>query len=196
MRIYKLFTVLIISTALILSGCSSTNYVLFNQDSKIKTIKQMRSWQASGKAAVIENNTSNSTNFNWLQHESNLTIKFTHPLGFGSAILTGQAEKFKLTLSNGRIINSDDQESLLRKELGLNLPLTSLHYWLRGLADQRLPIKSQTYDQQNLLTSLKQGDWSINYASYKAYHGVYLPCKISIFTQNIRIKIIITNWYQ
>jgi len=180
---------------LLIQGCSQPG-VLFNQDKKIHKVAEMRTWHAEGKLAIIEKHNITSTNFRWYQREQQLRINFINNFGFGTAQLDGTYNNFTLRISNGQVIKAENGEQLIAQKLGIHIPLSSLHYWLRGLVDQTLKVDSQHRDKENLLTNLSQGGWHISYASYVQYNSVYLPCKIYLVNDAIRIKIFITNWYQ
>jgi outer membrane lipoprotein LolB len=178
-----------------LNGCSS-HQALFNYDHTINNIAAMHTWQVKGKLAIIATNHNLTTNFQWQQDKQNLMINFTNSIGFGTATLTNYNHYYQLVTSDGQTLTSDDLESLLVPKFGINLPINSLAYWLRGLADPQLKIDFQRKDAKNLVTNLTQQGWHIEYASYKAYNGIFLPCKIYLTTPKVRIKIFIINWYQ
>lgn len=189
----KLFVLL--AATLISQGCS-TPRTLLNHDHTVRSVLELQSWRTEGKMAIIQEHHNLSTNFKWHQQKHHITLNLTNSLGFGTATLTSDNNTFKLVTSDGQRIETADGEELLANKLGVKIPLKSLYFWLRGLPDPNLKITKQRRDENNLLTNLSQEGWQLEYASYKPYDRIYLPCKIYLVTPKIRIKIFIINWYQ
>lgn len=162
-------------------------------DSRQTRLRNVQSWQLSGKIAVITNKDSGSATVDWSQHAQNYTISLYGPLGSNGMTLKGGPGHVTMTTSNQAPVSANSAEQLLAKQWGWNLPLSNLRYWVRGLPVPNLEAQS-TLDSANRLTTLRQQGFVVQYQSYTRSGDLELPQRISIEGPALKSKIVIYRW--
>lgn len=158
-------------------------------------LQKIKQWQIRGSVAVKAKPPlqSFSASLNWRQKYSHYAIYLFGPLGIGTIKIYGQPGKFILqTAANEKFIASSPTQ-LIKQQLGIILPVTSLFYWIRGLP---LPTAaaSKKFDNFGHLTTIKQQNWQITYLSYVTATGTDLPRAMLLRHRNFYIKITINHW--
>lgn len=162
-------------------------------DSRQARLRNVQSWQISGKIAVITKKDSGSATVDWSQHAQNYTISLYGPLGSNSVTLKGGPGRVTMTTSNQPAITANSAEQLLAKQWGWNLPLSNLNYWIRGLPVPGVEAQT-TLDSANRLTTLHQQGFIVQYQSYTRSGDLELPQRISIDAPAFKSKIVIYRW--
>lgn len=154
---------------------------------------QVTSWNLSGGIAAKSHQRGWSATLNWLQKGPDFSqLRLMGPLGGGSVIIEKQGQL--VTYKDGaKQIKSKDGAALLKKETGINLPLNSLYYWVRGLPSKDTQHTSR-YDNNHHIIQLSQSGYTISYSDYKTIQGVDLPTKIRLSGNGASIKLVIRNW--
>ncbi len=154
----------------------------------------LTSWQLDGRISLVTEEEAWSGQLYWEQNAaSDYFIQFSAPSGQGAMQLFGGDNGVELRMANGKSYQARDAETLLRQETNWELPIESLWYWIRGLPDPELPVKT-TLDQQGLIQGLQQNDWHIQYKRYQQYDDYYFPRKIVIQHQDMKVRLIVTQW--
>ena len=198
---YKLLLASIVLCC-VLSACESLPVEPSPAMDQVKATIQLRQsqlaaltrWQLDGRISLVTDEEAWSGQLYWQQNEaSNYFIQFSAPSGQGAMQLLGSDESVELRMANGKSFQARDADTLLRQETNWELPIESLWYWVRGLPDPKLPVKT-TLDQQGLIQDLQQNDWHIQYKRYQQYDDHYFPRKIVIQHQDMKVRLIVTQW--
>jgi outer membrane lipoprotein LolB len=156
-------------------------------------INQIRSFQISGKIAVQTTKQSGSGTVNWTQRGNQYYISMMGPLGAGGFKLYGRKGFVTLQTSNGKTFTDRNAEHLLAKGWGYHLPVSNLHYWIRGLPSPNMPMKTR-YDSHGRLSTLIQQGWIIRYLGYTRRGKFDLPTRLYISSPSLNVKIVIYSW--
>lgn len=150
-------------------------------------------WQINGKVGIRAPKDSGSGTLFWLQRQDYYDIRLSGPLGRGAARLTGRPGQVVLEVANQGRFEAQNPESLLAEQLGWELPVSHLVWWVRGLPAP--DSKSQlTLDGDSRLASLKQDGWSVDYLSYTEQNGYWLPERLKVHGQNIDVTVVVKDW--
>ena len=84
-------------------------------------------------------------------------------------------------------------KAALSVELGWEIPLTSLGYWVRALPDPTMQAE-QFFEPSGRLGRLQQDGWDINYNRYQAVDGVAWPAKLRLQRDDIAVRLVIDQW--
>src|SRR3990167_1470537 len=90
-------------------------------------------WQINGKIGIRAPKDSGSGTLFWLQRQDYYDIRLSGPLGRGAARLTGRPGAIQLEVANQGRYQAATPEQLMQEQLGLNLPVSHLLWWIRGL---------------------------------------------------------------
>lgn len=190
--------IIILSLILLLSGCATQlqpHQIAPSLTWKQRQIqlKHIQTWQVSGATAIQTQQQAQSASLSWQQiSRQQYVIDLFGPLGLGAVKLTGNANIVTL-YANQRLYTANSPEQLLEENLGWQLPVSNLYYWIRGLPAPSLPAK-MSFDSQHHLKTLTQQNWLINYISYQTVNDIDLPKKITLTNNLARVTVVISHW--
>lgn len=176
-----------------LSGCSFMQSETASDMSRTNQLEHFpQQWEMHGRISIINDKENWYAKFIWMQNGEDFKISFMGPLGETELQLTRIAQNTHLkTPSYER--QTHDLEQLLLQETGWNLPINSLRYWSHGVANPDVASRTE-YDEQGNISDLYQTGWHIQYPKRTQLGEYYLPKKIIVMQQDIKIKIIISQW--
>ena len=96
---------------------------------------------------------------------------------------------------NGDVFTAASPEDLILQQLGYELPVSFLEYWIKGIPAPNTPA-DLTFNELNQLTHLSQFGWSVSYTDPRQYGAISLPRRVELTrSQNdIRLRFIGLNW--
>ncbi|WP_339487807.1 lipoprotein insertase outer membrane protein LolB [Pseudomonas sp. EL_65y_Pfl2_R95] len=150
-------------------------------------------WQISGKIGIRAPKDSGSATLFWLQRQDYFDIRLSGPLGGGAARLTGRPGEVLLEVANKGRFTAESPEELLQQQLHMNLPVSHLLWWIRGLPapDTKSNV---TLDTESHLSKLSQDGWQVEYLSYVEQNGYWLPERIKLHGQDLQVTIVVKDW--
>lgn len=145
-------------------------------------------WNLQGMIAIQTAKQSLSANLRWVQQGENYSILLFGPLGTGATKLTGKRGYVQLQTAQGQIFTANSPEEILLKQVGWNLPISNLYYWMRGFPVPNSPAQTN-FDVYHRPIFLQQQGWTIQYLRFDDYGR---PNKIILtYPQEILIKIVL-----
>ncbi len=122
------------------------------------------SWGFSGKISIKVNTSNQNANLLWENVGNDYKILLYGPLGQGKISIEKVGEQLSLK-KDGKVHYADSPEALLFDTTGLELPISSLAYWVRGLTNPEFDAEiSESFDGK--IESIAQHGWNIRYTSY------------------------------
>jgi outer membrane lipoprotein LolB len=156
---------------------------------------QLTQWRMQGKIAIRDQHQAHSARLQWAQHQQNFDLLVTGPLGQGSLAIQSDGQITTVATSRGSEQIQGDLSAYIAKNYGWTLPLDSLKYWIRGLADPSSPSSEET-DVSGLPKTIQQAGWTITYDGFRAAKNmaIVLPAHLVIVREDYQLKIIIQDW--
>ncbi|MEX6501724.1 lipoprotein insertase outer membrane protein LolB [Pseudomonas zhanjiangensis] len=156
-------------------------------------IASLDAWQISGKVGIRAPKDSGSGTLFWLQRQDYYDIRLSGPLGRGAARLTGRPGDILLEVANQGRYQAASPEALLQQQLGLNLPVSHLLWWIRGLPapDSKSRL---TLDGDSRLAQLTQDGWQVEYLRYAEQNGYWLPERLKLNGHDLQVTLVIKDW--
>lgn len=155
-------------------------------------LSDLQNWTASGNIAVRTEQKGWNASFNWQQRGQNYNLIMFGPLGINRVQLAGGPQG--VTLQTGdQTYTAGDADQLLQQQLGWNIPVSNLYYWMRGLPATTSHAR-QYFDLNNHLVQLYQQGWHIIYLRYLAVNGIDMPNRILLTNAQLQAHIVITQW--
>ncbi len=156
-------------------------------------IAGLDAWQISGKVGIRAPKDSGSGTLFWLQRQDYYDIRLSGPLGRGAARLTGRPGAILLEVANQGRYQATTPEQLMQEQLGLNLPVSHLLWWIRGLPSP--DSKSRlNLDGDSRLAQLSQDGWQVEYLRYTEQNGFWLPERIKLSGFDLQVTLVIKDW--
>lgn len=186
-----------------LFGCSSQPTSTLSQpplpeqswEQQQQQLLPLTQWQVLGKIRIQSASDDSSANLSWQQRQDYYRIYIAGPLGQGAVNIEG-SERTGITLDvsgEGRY-QADSPERLLYQQLGWEVPISQMPFWIRGL-----PAPQQRHSKQldplNRLQQLQQNGWTIDYLDYHNDLRPQLPRKIRLNRgDSLRLTLILKQW--
>ena len=156
-------------------------------------ISQFDAWDINGKLAVRSPAQSGSGVLFWLQRQDYFDIRVTGPLGQGATRLTGRPGQIRLTTPQ-HDLQAASAEALMQEQLGWNLPVSNLLWWVRGLPAPGSRHTLQLNDD-SLAARLEQTGWQLEYSRYQSLpDGSRLPERILLNGPHLQLTLVVKQW--
>ena len=157
-------------------------------------------WQLSGKIGITYPHEGKrkgvTARFDWQQQRDNFVMVLSGPMGVGRFTLERNAKTTLITNPHGEQFHGRSPEDLFYRHAGMNLPLSDLAWWIRGIPVPE-KLHQKTFHTEIFLTqlaSLEQSSWRIEYLHYHEVNGNFLPQKIKLSDGSVNVTLIINEW--
>ena len=181
--------VVIFVLSLLLVSCSD---VLVKQDTLFQlntesALYQQQSWYFSGRLALSNKTNSMIVSINWQHSLQQDKIELAGPFGIGRTVLLVRGNIVIVEKEGKQLEYYGDVDHLVSTQLGIDIPLNALKYWVLGLPHPEIPY----YLTKN---GFGQSHWQVNYQKMQSVDSYSLPRKIQIKKQDNQLKLIINHW--
>ena len=157
-------------------------------------LQNFDSWGLRGRVNVRYDNESHTPSINWLQQNVDYRIRLWGTLNVGSTLIVGSPDN--VTLENsGETRSASSPEELILGQLGYELPLSQLNYWIKGLPSPDSEFQL-SFNELNQLTTIEQADWTINLSDMRRYGPISLPRDVVLTRprNGIRLRFFRLSW--
>lgn len=156
-------------------------------------VSEIDGWQINGKIGIRAPQDSGSGTLFWLQRQDYFDIRLSGPLGRGATRLTGRPDAVALEVAGQGRFEAESPEALVESQLGWQLPVSNLLWWIRGLPspDSRSRI---ALDSSGRLAELQQDGWAVQYLGYSEEDGYALPSRIKLAGRDLQITLVVKDW--
>lgn len=195
-----------VAASWVLAGCVSTapratrpvapNIALppnASWEQRLPALQAIASFQIEGKIAASDGKQGFSAGLRWRQLADAATIDLSAPLGFGAAHIEQRPEGLTVTTAQGATFQGAGASEQLSATLGFEPPLGSLRFWVLGASDPAFPAQESIDDQQRL-AHLDQDGWHVDCADYTLVNQQWLPRRLVVTRQGLRLKLIVNTW--
>jgi outer membrane lipoprotein LolB len=182
----------------LVAGCAGTSQQQLSSagwKAHSAQLNKLQHWTASGKLALRTADASESASIVWQQHDEDTHLQLSGPLGMGATTI--DSDGHWLDIRQGDELQTLDISTpdAILLNTGLDLPLGALTHWLKGLPAPNAELQQfEVNPQTQLLDSLQQDDWSVQFQQYGQFQGYVLPTRMQIQRGTTRAKIVISQW--
>ena len=160
---------------------------------RLGALQAIRHFQLQGRIAASNGQEGFSAGLRWLQQDADSSIDLAAPLGFGAAHIERSTQTLQVTTSKGVTLSDEAATEQLRASLGFDAPFDSLRYWLLG-ASAPASSAQPTLDAQQRLIHLEQAGWKIDLADYQFVQQQWLPRRLTVTREALRLRVVIDSW--
>ncbi|MFV8816694.1 lipoprotein insertase outer membrane protein LolB [Haliea sp. E17] len=151
-------------------------------------------WQAQGKIALRSAEHSESGNLDWRQDGAHTHLQLSGPMGL-SATTVDSDGRYLSVRQGDEVQRWSLEDSALDAHNPWQLPLASLHYWLKGIPAPDAPVDALQSDPLTRLPAqLQQQGWTVDYQDYGQFGGLWLPTRLQLQRADTRARIILRQW--
>lgn len=154
---------------------------------------QIQNWSANGRLALNTPGDSVNATVRWQQIGNDYVIRLSGPLGIGGASLAGGPAGVTLR-TDDKDFSAPTPEALLQDNLGWQLPVSGLKFWLMGLIAPNIQIRDVRFDPAGRLEYLEQADWKIQYRRYLRTDKMDMPSKVFMDSPRVGVRIVVQEW--
>jgi outer membrane lipoprotein LolB len=151
-------------------------------------------FELGGRVAVAAGEQGFNANLHWIQNEARSQLTLQGPLGIGGMRISASGEDFIIVKSDGESLGQDAARAELAARLGFDPPIARLRYWIQGVPDPAVPANETLDAQAQHLDALAQDGWTITYSSYTAVRGEWLPARLSMQRDTVRLRVLVDEW--
>jgi outer membrane lipoprotein LolB len=147
----------------------------------------------SGRIAVAAAEEGFNAKLRWKQQGARSNLSLDGPLGVGGVRITADGSSFNVINARGETLDSEAARHEITARLGFEPPLESLRFWVLGVPDPARPA-DEVLDADQRLASLRQDGWQIDYTSYSVVGGHWLPSRMTLKRDDIRVRLLVDGW--
>jgi outer membrane lipoprotein LolB len=163
-------------------------------DAHMQWLQSVAAWRASGRVAVATGDESWSASLRWRQADEGYRIHLSGPFGQGAVRVDGATQGVVLRTADGRVTRAATAEALLAAELGVQVPVSALRYWLLGRPAPGAVQSALDLDWAGRLKSLQQAGWTVRYQEYEDSGSGSLPTRLEISRERVLARFLIDRW--
>jgi len=194
-RLRNLFSMLLVS--LLVTACGSIAPPAMENNSWVahrNQLQELDSWQLSGRVNVRYNNESHTPRIRWQQQEVEYNIRLWGTFNAGNTTIVGRPG-FVTMENDGNVLTANRPEDLILEQLGYELPVSYLEYWIRGLPAPESNA-DLIFNELNQLSQMTQDGWTISYTDPRQYGAISLPRWVEVTRprNDIRLRFFGLNW--
>lgn len=173
----------------LLGGCSVVPEKPLDayQLTAMRHLQQQRNWSLEGRLALVADKESVSVSIHWQHSERQDDIELIGPLAQGRVKISVTPEQVVVDDGEQRNVYYGRVDEVLAEQLGVDMPVSSLKYWVLGVNDP-----GQSYTEQP--GGFYQGGWLVRYREMQSVNADLLPKKMTAEKDKARIKLIVDQW--
>lgn len=188
----------ITALVLLLTACATSPRLPVDSDAGWRRQQQqlgaLTVWQLAGRMSVQLKSDGWSASLYWWQDHDKYRLRIVAPLGRGTVEIAGDRETVSLHTSDNRVFTDDDIDALMRENLGWEVPVDALVYWIRGLPAPGKSAEDLQLDESGRLIAVAQSGWDIRYERYTRTEGYEVPVRMILQREQLRLRLNINRW--
>ena len=157
-------------------------------------LKGIKHWSFKGRAAVQRGNEGWSATLHWDQHEDAYRLRIIAPLGRGTYEVLKSDGQVSLIDPGNNVFEAPTPEQLLTENIGWNLPISDIEYWVRGLTAPGSQPTQLDLDEGGLIKDLAVRGWRVSVLEYKWQDGLAMPRKLFMNYGDMKMRLVIASW--
>ncbi|MFT7688728.1 MAG: outer membrane lipoprotein LolB [Candidatus Azotimanducaceae bacterium] len=184
-RRHSLKTLKVVFLSLVLSiltACVSQPSIV---DGGAEDINGDQVWRLKGRVAIQSGDESGRFNLNWFQQDEAFDIRLSSNLGLSIAHLQGDHRRASIEIPKRGHFEAQNAAQLLLEHTGLEIPIGSLRYWVRGI-----PSPEAGFEREEGI--LRQSGWDIVYKQFEED----LPTRMTLTRPEVRIVLLVHDWQE
>ncbi|MCF6190944.1 MAG: lipoprotein insertase outer membrane protein LolB [Cocleimonas sp.] len=155
-------------------------------------------WNLNSKVALRYRAEHFTFGLNWAQKNAQQYVMLINNPVTGGVVAKLSRDKAGVSLlsDDGKTYRDTDEERLLKRQSGIELPLKGMQYWARGLTSPLYKTDKVVLDASGRPQSIYQAGWKIDYSRYASNKFNAMPGKVIITRSkdSVYLKMIAKRW--
>ena len=161
-----------------------------------KQRQQIIIWEIRGRLGVQTAEQGGAMDIIWKQSGEEFSIRLIAPLGAGTYLVQGDDSYAVIRYPDGTKKTIDDINKVFKSTLDVDLPVTAIKDWIRGLPAAELSTKSISWNEKHLLHRLKQSGWNVEMTRYT---GNKIPMPHALYVtrdddEALDVRLLLRQW--
>lgn len=152
-----------------------------------QNFKAPDAWKFEGRIVMSNEKDSVTASIVWEHGLAADVIDLSGPLAQGHVKISVNATQLQIDDGDQVLSYVGDPQQIMAEQLGVEVPVRSLKYWVLGLNDPGA-VFVQTED------GFGQLGWSVKYKSMQKVKELELPYKMGVENERTRLKLIVDQW--
>ena len=141
--------------------------------------QQVNNWEIRGRLGVQTENNGGTMDIIWKNADQDYSIRLIAPLGAGSYLVQGNRDHAEIRFPDGQTDTVSNIDVVFNSIFEVDLPVSAVKDWIRGLPSKALTVEQISWNEQGLLTKIKQSGWNVEMSKYTGDkilmpHAIYL----------------------
>lgn len=158
--------------------------------------QQIKIWEIRGRLGVQTKDNGGSMDIIWKQADEEYSIRLIAPLGSGNYLIQGDKDFAEVRYPDGEKRIIDNIDDVFTSTLDVDLPVTAIRDWLRGLPAKSLTVEKIRWNEQGLLHKVKQSGWNVEMTNYNG-NKILLPHTLYLTHDDkpaLDIRLVLRQW--
>lgn len=151
-----------------------------------------RHWSLEGRLGVADAHDSGSGSLRWEQDGGAYRFTVHAPVTGKTWVLAGDAEGAHLEGVREGVVDGPDAATLLRREVGWQVPFAQLVDWARGM--RAAGTARIEFDAQGRPAQIEQDGWTVRYGDYDEALDPPLPRRIFASRGDLKVRLAVRKW--
>ncbi|MEZ5500269.1 MAG: lipoprotein insertase outer membrane protein LolB [Steroidobacteraceae bacterium] len=147
-----------------------------------------------GRMAAAAGNQGFSGSFSWVQFQQASSVAISGPLGAGALRIALQDGQLTVQTAGGESVDGAAAREILERQLGFELPIERLRYWLQGVPAPASPAVELPDEAAQRLVGLQQDGWDLHFDAFEQTAAGWLPTRIVLRRGAARLRVLINTW--
>src|SRR3989344_3456349 len=120
---------------LLLGACApqQLSFQVVSPNIRQAQLSQLQQWMITGSFSIQEPSQLVMATYRWEQQHSDYRIRIFAPLHLSEILIQGKPGQVTLWRSSQDFDSASSPEQLMQQELGWQLPISQLIYWIKGM---------------------------------------------------------------
>jgi outer membrane lipoprotein LolB len=151
-------------------------------------------WSFKGRAAVQRGDEGWSATLHWDQHGDAYKLRIIAPLGRGTYEVLKEDQEVSLIDPGNNVFKATSPEQLLTENIGWNLPISDIEYWVRGLIAPGSKPTQLNLDEGGLIKDIAVSGWRVSVLEYTWQDGLAMPRKLFMNYGDMKMRLVVGSW--
>jgi len=159
-----------------------------------QSLLALQAWSLDGRVALRTADDGWTASLRWSQWTDYMDFRLRGTFGIGTTRIYGEPDWMIIENSRGDVWETASPEVDLARETGWEVPLGMLRWWMIGLPAPEESTTVRLVDGSGHLVKLEQAGWIIHYENYDQQEGLALPGRITVESDDVRLRLRIRDW--
>lgn len=159
-----------------------------------RQMETVADWSLNGKLSLRYQDQRVHYKIDWRCRADDISFSLYLPTGQKTMEFSADSERAQVRDGRGDVRYADDGDALIKQALGIDVPLSSMCSWSKGIPDAGSRVATLNLNENSRLKNLRQASWQVAYSAYMPVGELFLPRKIDLHKGDLHIVLLVKDW--